>query len=208
MRGRPPLRVIESFGASCHARAAGRSDGYSSARRLLVNPAEVGFHRFFEMTTATAEDFAGIVSQRVEAERHTLAGNWLRRLNEVLTIDANEVFPSEQLLDHIPDLDPGDRGVPAGSGDEEIAANTVVIEKARELGRLRHDQRASVHQLLREYEILAEILETFVVEETSGSGFSHPPRRMFRASPPADAFFADTDADDRRHVRQRIHDGD
>jgi hypothetical protein len=56
------------------------------------------------MTTATAEDFAGIVSQRVEAERHTLAGKWLRRLNELLTFDANDVFPSAQLLDHIPML--------------------------------------------------------------------------------------------------------
>jgi signal transduction histidine kinase len=54
--------------------------------------------------------------------------------------------------------------------EEEIAANTVVIEKARELGTLRHKQRASVHQLLREYEILAEILEAFVVDETERLG--------------------------------------
>ena len=46
--------------------------------------------------------------------------------------------------------------------DEEIAANAAVIEKARELGVLRHAQQASVHQLLREYEILGEILESFV----------------------------------------------
>ena len=56
------------------------------------------------MTTATAESFAGIVSQRVEAERHALAASWLRQLNELLTVDANDVFPSEQLLDHIPTL--------------------------------------------------------------------------------------------------------
>ena len=54
-----------------------------------------------KMPAASAEDFASIVSQRVEAERHTLAGDWLRRLNELLTVGANEVFPSEQLLDHI-----------------------------------------------------------------------------------------------------------
>jgi len=119
-----------------------------------------------DMTTATAEDFAGIVSLRVEAERHTLAGHWLRRLNELLTVLPNEVFPSEQLLDHIPALIGEIAVYLRAPADEEIAANTIVIQKARELGSLRHAQRASVHQLLREYEILAEILEAFVVEET------------------------------------------
>jgi signal transduction histidine kinase len=123
-----------------------------------------------DMTLATAEDFAAIVSLRVEAERHALAGRWLRRLNELLTVDTNDVFPSEQLLDHIPTLI-GEIAVYLRAPDEEeIAANTVVIEKARELGTLRHKQRASVHQLLREYEILAEILETFVVDETERLG--------------------------------------
>jgi len=122
------------------------------------------------MTVATAEDFASVVSQRVEAERHALAGDWLRRLHELLTVDANEVFPSEQLLDHIPTLIREIAVYLRAPADEEIAANTVVIEKARELGRLRHAQRASVHQLLREYEILAEILEAFVVEETKRLG--------------------------------------
>lgn len=54
------------------------------------------------MTIAAAEDFAGIVSHRVEAERHALAGDWLRRLHELLTVAENEVFPSEQLLDQFP----------------------------------------------------------------------------------------------------------
>jgi signal transduction histidine kinase len=122
------------------------------------------------MTTAAAEDFAGIVSQRVEAERQALAGDWLQRLNELLTVDANDVFPSDQLLDHIPTLIREIAAYLRAPADEEIAANTVVIEKARELGRLRHAQRASVHQLLREYEILAEILEAFVVDETKRLG--------------------------------------
>jgi signal transduction histidine kinase len=125
------------------------------------------------MTIATAEDFASIVSQRVDAERHALAGSWLQRLNALLTVDANDVFPSEQLLDHIPTLIREIAAYLRAPADEEIAANTVVIEKARELGRLRHDQRASVHQLLREYELLAEILEAFVVEETKRLGL-HP----------------------------------
>jgi signal transduction histidine kinase len=122
------------------------------------------------MTIAAAEDFAGIVSQRLEAERHALAAQWLGRLNELLTVEANDVFPSAQLLDHIPTLIGEIAGYLRAPEDEEIAANTVVIEKARELGSLRHEQRASVHQLLREYEILADILETFVLAETERLG--------------------------------------
>jgi len=131
------------------------------------------------MTTATAEGFAGIVSQRVEAERHALAASWLRQLNELLTVDANDVFPSEQLLDHIPTLIREIAVYLRAPADEEIAANTIVIEKARELGRLRHDQRASVHQLLREYEILADILEVFVVEETRRLGLQPSSEECF-----------------------------
>lgn len=122
------------------------------------------------MTIATAEYYAGIVSQRVAAERHSLASEWLRRLNALLTVQPNEVFPSHQLLDHIPTLIGEIAEYLRAPADEEIAANTLVIEKARELGMLRHEQEASVHQILREYEILADILEAFVVDETEKLG--------------------------------------
>jgi signal transduction histidine kinase len=44
---------------------------------------------------------------------------------------------------------------------------------------LRHDQRASVHQLLREYEILGELLEAFVVEETERLGLTPTAKECF-----------------------------
>ena len=54
--------------------------------------------------------------------------------------------------------------------DQEIAANTAVMTKASELGLLRFDQRASVHQVLREYQILSEILEAFFMREAVALG--------------------------------------
>src|SRR5436190_17551678 len=131
------------------------------------------------MTIVTAEDYAGIVSQRVAAERLTLARKWLNRLNELMTVKANEVFPSKQLLDHIPALIEQIAEYLSAPADEEISANTTVIEKARELGQLRHQQQASVHQLLREYEILGEILEDFVVEETERLGLRPSSQQCF-----------------------------
>lgn len=131
------------------------------------------------MSVAIAEDFAGIVSQRVAAERHVLAERWLQRLTDILTVQPNEVFPSAQLLDHIPTLIAEIAAYLRAPAEEEIAANTLVIEKARELGTLRHQQQASVHQLLREYEILADILETFVAEETERLGLRPSPVECF-----------------------------
>jgi signal transduction histidine kinase len=119
------------------------------------------------MTSLTTEDYAGVMSDRVAAESRTLAARWLDRLKEALTVGANDVFPSEQLLDHIPLLIHDLASYLSVPTENEIAANAAVTGKARELGLLRHEQHASVHQLLHEYEILGEILETFLLEETA-----------------------------------------
>ncbi len=118
------------------------------------------------MAIASAGSYAGVVSQRLAAERTTLAKRWLARLEDLLTVDARQVFPSEQLLDHIPELIAEIARYVHAPAEEEIAANSAVIDKARELGMLRHRQRASVHQLLREYEVLGDILERFIAEVT------------------------------------------
>jgi signal transduction histidine kinase len=84
-------------------------------------------------------------------------------------VPTDEVFPSTALLDHIPALILEIAGYLAHAEADEFAGNTFVLDKARELGELRYEQRASVHQLLREYRVLAAILVTFVEEETGHS---------------------------------------
>ncbi len=123
------------------------------------------------MTSLTAQDYASVIAARMTAARLTLAARWLTRLRDLLTVQANDVFPSDHLLDHIPVLVEQIAAYLAAPEDEEIAANASVMDKARELGQLRHQQRASAHQLLHEYEILGEILESFLVEETGRLGF-------------------------------------
>ena len=141
------------------------------------------------MAIVSAENYADVVSQRVSAERSVLAARWLNRLNELLLVEPNAVFPSDQLLDHIPTLIAEIAAYVKAPADEEIATNAAVIDKARELGSLRHEQRASVHQLLREYEILGELLEGFVIDETERLALHPTPaeclevlRRMTRAT--------------------------
>ena len=107
-------------------------------------------------------EFRDYIAERMRAEHTALAARWFDRLLPILPVDAAQVFPSASLLDHIPALI-------AELGDslrvtEPLAANTAVHEKARELGSLRHGQRASLHQVLREYQVLADTLVEFVRE--------------------------------------------
>src|SRR5882672_5173777 len=116
------------------------------------------------MPSATDESFAAAIAARIDAERFALSARWLDRLTTSLPVPPNDVFASDALLDHIPKLIE-EIAKFISAPEREIADNTFVVGKARELGELRHGQHASVHQLLREYELLRGILESFVGEE-------------------------------------------
>jgi len=125
------------------------------------------------MSPGTDERFQIAIAGRIDLERHALAARWLERLTTLVPALPKDIFPSQSLLDHIPTLI--QQVARFISADErEIAANTFVVTKAKELGELRHDQRASVHQVLREYELLRGILETFVGEEAAQLGLEPP----------------------------------
>jgi len=95
-----------------------------------------------------------------------LAARWFSRLRDLLPVGADEVFPSDRLLDHIPSLILDISNYVKAPEEEAIAANTMVMAKARELGTFRHEQRASLHQVLREYQLLGGILLRFVQDES------------------------------------------
>lgn len=116
--------------------------------------------------SATVHHFA----TRLAAEHTTLALAWLERLDQLLDVDRRDVFPTHQLLDHIPDLLREIAAYLRAPAEQEIAANTAVMAKATELGLLRFDQQASVHQLLREYQLLSEIIEGFFAREAAALG--------------------------------------
>jgi signal transduction histidine kinase len=128
---------------------------------------------------APPDSFEAAIAARIDFDRDALARRWLMRLTELLPVRPKEVFPSEALLDHIPNLiQEVARFISAE--EPEIAANTFVVAKARELGELRHEQHASVHQLLREYELLRSIVETFVAEQAEQLGLEPNLRDVLR----------------------------
>jgi len=121
--------------------------------------------------SATVEHFAS----RLDAGHTALAALWLERLNQVIDVAKGDVFPSHLLLDHIPELLQQVAAYLRAPEEQEFAANTAVMSKAAELGWLRFEQRASVHQLLREYQILCEILDAFFVQEAEALGTDSDP---------------------------------
>ena len=124
------------------------------------------------MAESTAADFGDLIAGRIAAENVTLASRWLERLRVHLRVEANDVFPSEQLLDHIPALIREVAECIRTPECDAVVANTAIVAKAQELGQLRHTQRASVHQLLSEYRLLGGILGSFVQDELEDLGFA------------------------------------
>lgn len=117
-----------------------------------------------------AESTAAALSTRLYAAQQMLASRWLERLNALLAVEKADIFPGDQLLDHIPDIIVEIAAFVKTPGGEAIAANTTIMAKASELGELRFAQRASVHQVLREYHLLGTILEDFITEQVELMG--------------------------------------
>ena len=130
---------------------------------------------------------AGVLSRRLRGAREELTTRWLERIAARVSIDANRVFPSQDLLNHVPLLIDG---IAAFIQDpaEEIAADIPVIAKARELGELRYQQGFDAYQIFKEYELLGSVLFSFlsriiddIDEQCSRSELLNCGHRLFRA---------------------------
>jgi signal transduction histidine kinase len=115
-------------------------------------------------------NFGDLIAERMRSEHRTLAARWFERLLDLVPVDARDIFPTERLLDHVPTLIVEISDYLRQPDGEAIESNTEILEKARELGALRHAQRASLHQVLREYHLLGNVLVTFVLEELERAG--------------------------------------
>jgi signal transduction histidine kinase len=121
------------------------------------------------MTTQPASPAHEFLARQLHVAHRRIADEWLERMAAMLTVGPNDVVPSNQLLDHIPDVIDEIANFLEAPADSGIAANTAVMAKAAELGELRYEQRASVHQLLREYQVFGDVLQRFIEVEVERS---------------------------------------
>ena len=117
------------------------------------------------MVDSVASDFGVVIGHRIEASSRLLASRWLGQLEQLVPVALDEIFPGEQLLGHAPTLIGELAAFVQAPAQETIAANAVVTARATELGRLRHAQHASVHQVLREYRVLRRVIAQFIGDE-------------------------------------------
>ena len=107
---------------------------------------------------------AGVLAQRLREEQDALTRRWLDRISARVSIEPNRIFPTEELLDHVPLLIGGIASY-LENPSLPVSADVPVIAKAMELGALRHAQGFDEYELLKEYEIFGGILFSFVSME-------------------------------------------
>src|SRR5688572_12858418 len=104
---------------------------------------------------------AAVLAGRLREARHDLTLHWLERIVDRVSIERHRVFPSRDLLDHVPLLIDGIADY-LEDPSAEVSVDTPVVGKAMELGALRHSQGFDAYEILKEYEILGGILFHFL----------------------------------------------
>ena len=105
---------------------------------------------------------ATALADRMRSARDELTQRWLERISERVALDPNRVFPTDDLLDHMPMLIEGIADYLEDPA-RVVGADAAVVGKAMELGALRHAQQFDEYELLKEYEIFGGVLFSFLV---------------------------------------------
>ena len=118
-----------------------------------------------------------ILADRLRAAREDLTRRWLDRIAVRVAVAPNALFPSEDLLDHVPILIDGIASY-LESSDADIDAKVPVVAKARELGAMRHEQGFDAYQILKEHHLLGAIIFTFIEESVETLGVACTSREL------------------------------
>lgn len=112
---------------------------------------------------------APAVAARLREARDELIERWLERISARAAIEPNRVFPTDELLDHMPLLLLGIADYIENPANE-LGADVPVLSRAMELGELRFHQGFDAYEILKEYEIFGGILYAFIAREADAMG--------------------------------------
>jgi signal transduction histidine kinase len=115
------------------------------------------------MDLATPCPLATTLARLMREARQELTQRWLDRIVARVSIEPNRIFPTDDLLDHVPLLIDGIADYVEDPADE-ISADIPVVAKARELGELRHRQGFDAYEILKEHEILGGVVFAFLTQ--------------------------------------------
>jgi signal transduction histidine kinase len=120
------------------------------------------------MTLTDNCPLADLLANRIRESRDELTSRWLGRIAARVSVDPNRIFPTRDLLNHVPILMDGIAAYVADPASI-VSSDMAVVDKARELGALRHAQGFDQYQILKEFEILGGILLNFIGEVAEAS---------------------------------------
>ena len=124
-------------------------------------------------------ELAATLSDSLRTAKQELATQWLERISARVAISTKRVFPTHELLNHVPLLVDGIAAY-LKRPERDIDSKAPVVAKAMELGALRHAQGFDAYELLKEYEMLGEIIFDYLTEVADRMP-EETPRRDFLA---------------------------
>ncbi len=133
------------------------------------------------MATVDYPSLAELLATQLVELRDELTSRWLERISARVAVDPGSMFPTEDLLDHVPVLIDGIAAYLANPA-AVVSTDMLVVDKARELGALRHQQGFDQYQILKEFEILGGILLTFVGDVADRAEYKYDGREVLAAA--------------------------
>lgn len=131
------------------------------------------------------DTLASAIAERLRDAKTDLASRWLARISDRVELSPSRVFPTDELLDHVPLLIVG---IADFIEDPRltVAADSAVIRHAMDLGTLRHQQGFTEYEILKEFEIFGAIVFAFLrgtadLVEGSGTEWTVCAQRLFQA---------------------------
>ena len=106
-------------------------------------------------------DLAVRLAARLRSARTELVSRWLDRIIARVSIAPSRVFPTDELLNHVPILVDGIADY-LEHGETAVDGPVPLDAKAMELGELRHAQGFDAYEILKEHELLASVLYSFM----------------------------------------------
>lgn len=128
------------------------------------------------LASALATELATELAAVLRGAKTEIVSRWLERISARVAISPTKIFPTEDLLNHVPLLIDGIADYL--EQPDQMEADSPVSAKAMELGALRHSQGFDAYQILKEYEILGGVVFSFLHEKV-GNIESESPRAEF-----------------------------
>jgi signal transduction histidine kinase len=104
---------------------------------------------------------AKALAKKMRSSSDDLTRRWLDRISARVRIDPNRIFPTDELLNHVPLLILGIADY-IENPEKVILSDVPVVAKAMQLGELRFSQGFDEYEVLKEYEIFGGILFSFL----------------------------------------------